>query len=204
MQRFGLALASGWLLFGTAALAQSSAPSGPQVLDLFHDGWYFNGEPRVTAEARNRGGEAGDVFAVGCNGTAPRILLDFRAPPYFLGFRSDPAKAGINSDPKATRSARVKFTFVKHSFAAVLTSRFDTKNERAVVARLVTPGNASGPTRSGSILIDGADAIDIVTQLKSMDQVSATVGELGEPASFELTNAKASIDKLLTVCTSGP
>ena len=204
MQRFGLAQASGLLLFGTAALAQSSAPSGPQVLDLLHDGWYFNGEPRVTAEARTRGGEAGDVFAVGCNGTAPIILLDFRAPPYFSGFRSDPAKAGINSDPKGARSARVKFTFVKHSLAAVLTSRFDTKNERAVVARLVTPGNASGPTRSGSILIDGADAIDIVTQLESMDLASAAVGELGEPISFELTNAKASIDKLLTVCASGP
>jgi hypothetical protein len=44
----------------------------------------------------------------------------------------------------------------------------------------------------------------IVTQLNSMDQVSATVGELGESASFELTNARTSIDKLLTVCASGP
>jgi hypothetical protein len=195
MQRFGLALASGLLLFGTAALAQSSAPSGPQILDQFHDGWYFNGEARAKAEARTRGAAVGIVFAIDCNGTAPRILLDFR---------SAPARYGISPETTATRPARVTFTFVKHSFATTLTSRFDTKQERTVVANLVTRGAAGGPASSERIVIDGADAMNILSQLKSMDEVSARVAELGQPISFELTDASAAIDKLQTVCASGP
>ena len=49
----------------------------------------------------------------------------------------------------------------------------------------------------------GADAMEIISQLRSMDQVSTQVMELGQPISFELTDAKAAIDQLLAVCSAG-
>lgn len=194
MNRPGLALSSVLLLLGTVEAQSQRAAGPPGMLDYLHDGWYFNGAARADAQARTHGVAAGTAFAIDCNGTAPRILLDFR---------SSPPGVGLGDQATATRPARVTFTFTRHSFAAAVTSKFDTEQKRSIAAKLLTRGAVGGPDVSERIVIDGADAMEIIGQLKSMDQVSAQVTELGQPVSFALTDAKAAIDQLLAVCSSG-
>jgi hypothetical protein len=197
MKRFGLALAGGLLLFGSAAQAQSpTVPGTPETLDVLAKGWSFNNvATRAGAEAHTLVSAAGLVFAVTCGGTTPVILLYFRSPPPRYGFEYR---------APGTLSALATFTFVKRGFAAALTSSFDTKRALSVATKQVTSGNAGGAAVSERIVIDGADAMKIVTQLKSMDQVSAVLPQLSQPISFELTDASPAIDKLLAVCASGP
>jgi hypothetical protein len=85
-----------------------------------------------------------------------------------------------------------------------VTASLDTTQEKTVAAKLYTStGVSGGPAMTERIIIDGPAAQQILPLLKTMDEVSASVRELGQPISFSLADAADAIDKLLPVCAAG-
>jgi len=197
MARLGSAVASGLLFLGMATASAQPVTLSTNIGDALHDGWYFNEHPYISAEARIHGSGSA-AFAIDCDGTATRIFVDFRSgpPPITLN--------GYSNERSSTEPARITFSFVKHSFASALTSSLDTKEEKSVAAKLLTTSSVTGgPSTTERIIINGAAVLQILPLLKTMDEVSASVPELGQPISFRLTNAATAIDQLLPVCAAG-
>jgi hypothetical protein len=191
-----LGVLSGLILRGAPlANVQAATP-----LDALHDGWYFTG-----TEARTRGISPRTAVAIDCNGTTPRIILDFREA------RRPPSYG--TPEPPTTTATRVTLGFVKHSVLGSLTSMFDQKEQRVFAAKLLSrPRERKGADGLEGIVIDdslerividGADAAAIATKLKSVDEFTAEDKDLGRGVSFKMTDAKPAIEQVFSLCSSG-
>lgn len=182
MRWLELAVVSGIVLCGAPiANGQAATP-----LDALHDGWYFTG-----SEART-GGIARTAVAIDCNGATPRIIVDFRSAAPSYG----------TPEPTTTTATRVRLSFVKHSVLGLLTSTFNQKEQRVLTAKLLSRGGREGPDSLERIIIDGADAAAIATELKSVDEFTAEDEDLGQSVSFKMTDARPAIEQVLSLCSS--
>jgi hypothetical protein len=189
MKRIGGFFLCGFLLLGaTPALAQTLER---RVDDLFHDGWYFKGSTRRDAEARIFGGN-GTALVVDCKDSAPRVMVFFRdgAMPW---------------NAVTTRNmVKLTFHFLKRGVTSWITSYFDKDSVQNVVGEQIASGMRGMAATIEHVNFIGPQASTIVSQLKTMDGVSAGADALGQPVTFDLKGAAPAIDHVLAICSSGP
>jgi hypothetical protein len=188
MKRIKGVVLCGFLFLGVApTLAQTL---GRRVDDLFHDGWYFTGSTRADAEARISG-ENRTALVVDCKGNAPRVMVFFRDAMMPL------------SAVTTTSSVKLTFHFLKRGVTSRITSYFDKDSVQNVIGEHIASGSPGVPPTIEHVNFIGTQASIILTQLKSMDSVSAGADALGQPATFDLNGAGPVIDRVLAIC-SGP
>jgi hypothetical protein len=190
MKRIGHLLLFGLLATGPA-LAQKVNPG---IDRLLHDGWYFTGSTRADAEARIAG-ENGTALVVDCQASAPRLMVFFR---------NNPLPPGTQGKVTSTQAIELTFHFHKRSVASSVISYFDTEKTEEAFGEQITYGGEGAPANSEHVNIVGAQAMNVVALMKTMDQVSAGAAATGQPVSFPLNGAAPVIDQVLDICTKGP
>ena len=184
------------LLWMTPVLAQTTTPG--RIDDAFHDGWYFKGSTRADAQAKIAGAN-GTALVVDCNGNTPRVKVVFRdvAIPWNA--------SGPPKPQTTTNSVRLTFHFLKRSVTTSwITSYFDKDSVQDVQGEQITSGIPGNAATIEFVNFIGTQASTILTQLKSMDRVSAGAVALGQPVTFDLNGAGPVIDRVLAICSSGP
>jgi hypothetical protein len=191
----GASLCGILLLWMTPVLAQTTTPA--RIDDAFHDGWYFRGSTRADAQARIAG-HNGTALVVDCKANTPRVTVFFRDVAM-------PSNALMPSNPQTTRnSVKLTFHFLKRSITSWITSYFDKDSVQDVLGEQIASGMPGLPASIEHVNFTGTQASTILTQLKSMDSVSAGAVALGQPVTFDLNGAGPVIDQVLAICSSGP